>query len=148
MHRLVLGLLLLLGAVNANAFDFQRYSGCTDPDGNDVLTVLSSTEQVAIAYIDPTYGPVILFDWKEARIRSQELVDFIYLHECAHHALGHLYRTQEEFDKMKGSIEQEADCYAKRHFIRRFGVDAYKRVLKEVEEAHGWGRRLQIEMCR
>ncbi len=51
--------------------------------------------------------PVILWNKKTNQQLSTTDQIFIYLHECAHHTLGHLYRLP-----YTPTVELEADCWA------------------------------------
>lgn len=59
-------------------------------------------------------GPMMIFNLKRLARLSKASRTFFVMHECGHHALGHLYfRARGRF------AEQEADCYAIRTLIRQ-----------------------------
>ncbi|MBX9926288.1 MAG: hypothetical protein K2Y05_08015 [Hyphomicrobiaceae bacterium] len=57
-------------------------------------------------------GPVIKVDPSIMQTLPASLQTFFALHECAHHALGHLFAPTTESEK-------EADCWAMKEGVRR-----------------------------
>lgn len=79
--------------------------GCADFRGRPVQTYESSgLGDVARSEL---YGriPVITVDKEVMASLSGKLQIFFYLHECAHHVLGHMYAPE-------ANSENEADCWS------------------------------------
>lgn len=137
--KILLAIGLLFLSTTANAFDFNKFSFC-----EGVKTVVGRTN-VASAFIDPQHGPVIMFHWNAARTLPRDVLEFIYLHECAHHKLGHvqsLYKSPQQ--------EDDADCYARKEFIRKRGASVYNTLLPKFYRWHlhdRW-RTVKLNACR
>lgn len=80
---------------------------CRDRDDRPIPSVVDNTMADAGEAIERDGHPIILWNARRnARLSETEQI-FIYLHECAHHVLGHLYhRGTEAHDEL------EADCWA------------------------------------
>ncbi|MBU2582212.1 MAG: hypothetical protein KJ622_10880 [Alphaproteobacteria bacterium] len=99
-----------------------RPMSCTDFRGRSVLALnVSDLGDVGRAWVVNTV-PYILVDPEVMRRLPADLQIFFYVHECAHHALGHWYNPSPESEK-------EADCWAIRYgrqegiFMRQTVVD-------------------------
>ncbi len=79
--------------------------GCADFRGRPVQTY--ETSGLGDVARSTLYGriPVITVDKEVMASLSGKLQIFFYLHECAHHALGHMFAPQPESEK-------EADCWS------------------------------------
>ncbi len=79
--------------------------GCADFRGRPVQTY--QTSGLGDAARSQLYGriPVITLDIEVMASLSGKLQIFFYLHECAHHVLGHMYAPKPE-------SENEADCWS------------------------------------
>lgn len=78
---------------------------CTDFRGRSVLALqVSDLGDVGRAWVINTV-PYILLDPEVLRTLPRPLQIFFYVHECAHHRLGHWYNPT-------GNSEKEADCWA------------------------------------
>ncbi len=78
---------------------------CTDFRGRSVVSLqVSQLGDVGRAWVVNTV-PYILLDPELMRPLPKTLQVFFYLHECAHHVLGHWYNPT-------GSSENDADCWA------------------------------------
>lgn len=78
---------------------------CTDFRGRTVLALkVSNLGDVGRAWVVNTV-PYILLDPELMRRLPKPLQIFFYVHECAHHKLGHWYNPT-------GKSEKEADCWA------------------------------------
>lgn len=140
MKKLLLGLGLLILSTTASAFDVTKFSSC-----KGVQTVIGQTTTVASAFIHPELGPVIMFHWDAARTFPRDVLEFIYLHECAHHKFGHvqaLYKSPNQ--------EDEADCYARKEFTRRHGVAIYNNLFPKFYRwhLHSRWRNVKLNACR
>lgn len=79
-------------------------------------------------------GPMMIFNLKRLARLSKASRTFFVMHECGHHALGHLYfRTRGRF------AEQEADCYAIRTLIRQ-GTFTLKDVSDVQKDMHRFAK--------
>jgi len=78
---------------------------CTDFRGRSVLALqVSDLGDVGRAWVVNTV-PYILMDPEVMRTLPNALQIFFYIHECAHHALGHWYNPS-------ANSENDADCWA------------------------------------
>lgn len=78
---------------------------CTDFRGRPVVSLkVSDLGDVGRAWVVNTV-PYILVDPELMRTLPKPLQVFFYLHECAHHVLGHWYNPTR-------SSENDADCWA------------------------------------
>ena len=79
--------------------------GCADFRGRPVQTY--KTSGLGDVARSTLYGriPVITLDTEVMASLSGKLQIFFYLHECAHHVLGHMFAPQPE-------SENEADCWS------------------------------------
>lgn len=79
--------------------------GCADFRGRPVQTY--ETAGLGDVARSELYGriPVITLDTEVMASLSGKLQIFFYLHECAHHALGHMYAPEP-------NSENEADCWS------------------------------------
>lgn len=78
---------------------------CTDFRGREVLALkVFNLGDVGRAWVVNTV-PYILLDPEVMRPLPKPLQIFFYVHECAHHALGHWYNPSR-------NSEKEADCWA------------------------------------
>jgi hypothetical protein len=88
------------------------YDGCTNRQGRPIVGIVSdSLPHAGWATVQRDGTPVIY--WNPKRQYSPQGVTqvFLYLHECAHHALGHVYRWPESLDETK-LFERQADCWS------------------------------------
>ena len=79
--------------------------GCADFRGRPVQTY--ETSGLGDVARSTLYGriPVITLDTEVMASLSGKLQIFFYLHECAHHVLGHMFAPQPDSEK-------EADCWS------------------------------------
>jgi hypothetical protein len=99
-------LALAIFAVNAQAQ--VPFEACRDRDNRLIPGVVDNTMAYAgIATVQNDH-PVILWNAHSNGRLSQTEQIFIYLHECAHHTLGHLYHHA----SVDARDELEADCWA------------------------------------
>ena len=145
MKKFLAGLCLLFVATSANAFDFKRHSGCTDDQGRLTKTVIKSEPLTGSAYMDVYHGPVIAIDGITARTYSAEVIDFVYLHECAHHKLGHVKRPVPFFTSTNTNREIAADCWARDEYIKRHGKESFDAMLEEALPLNGEWRNNRIK---
>lgn len=81
---------------------------CKDFRGRSVLALeVSDLGDVGRAWVVNTV-PYILLDPEVLRTLPKPLQQFFYMHECAHHVLGHWYNPTR-------NSEKEADCWAVAH---------------------------------
>ena len=82
------------------------YDGCVDFCGQPVASILDySIDDVAVARIEQGQA-VIRYNPNALAQMSGPTRRFFYVHECAHHALGHTVQHPSL------SNEKEADCWA------------------------------------
>ncbi len=90
------------------------FDGCLDIRGMPVASIPNNNlSDVAMAVLSPKDEPVIIYNplalsWSQPQTRL-----FFYYHECAHHALGHV------FISLPLRREQEADCWAIQTLYKR-----------------------------
>ena len=82
------------------------FDGCFDIRGAPVASIASPVNDVAKAGLGPTGNPVIYYNPNVLRWMAPETRLFWYGHECAHHALGHLFGSAHPLH-----AEQQADCW-------------------------------------
>jgi hypothetical protein len=91
------------------------YQGCTTPNGQPIPSIAdTSVSDIAISMNHPQYGPIIVYNPIVANRFSRQFGTFFYMHECAHHVLGHTYSPQRGM-----GVEQQADCWAIRMLVGR-----------------------------
>jgi hypothetical protein len=83
------------------------FEACRDRDNRPIPGVVDNTMTHAGVATVQNGHPVILWNSHTNGRLSQTEQLYIYLHECAHHALGHLYHTG-----VDARNEREADCWA------------------------------------
>jgi hypothetical protein len=83
------------------------FNVCQDRQGNVIPGVVDNSLPYAGVATEQSGRPVILWNRKSNAVLSPTEQIFIYLHECAHHTLGHLYRQP-----YTPAVELEADCWA------------------------------------
>ena len=83
------------------------FNACLDRNGKVIPGVADNKMEWAGVATVQDGAPVILWNYKQNRHLPQAEQVFIYLHECAHHTLGHLYRSS-----VDPAGELEADCWA------------------------------------
>jgi len=83
------------------------FEACRDRDDRLIPGVVDNTTSYAGLATHRDGRPVIVWNAKANRHLSDTEQIFIYLHECAHHRLGHLYLRGDD-----RRYEQEADCWS------------------------------------
>jgi hypothetical protein len=83
------------------------FDACRDRQDRVIQGVVDNTVPYAGVATIRDSTPVILWNHKVNRHLPRTEQIFIYLHECAHHNLGHLYRYPYD-----AGAELEADCWA------------------------------------
>ncbi len=83
------------------------FNACLDRRGQVIPGVADNTIPWAGVATIRNGTPVILWNAKNNQHLSQTEQIFIYLHECAHHSLGHVYESN-----YTPAVELEADCWA------------------------------------
>lgn len=144
--RSLIALILYLSFSSSNAVVLPTYAGCTTPSGQQILTLIGVTNDIASAYKDDVHGPVILLDWRYVRTLPTEVLKFIYLHECGHHQLGHV-EEHSNGRKLPPGAEYDADCYAKREYVTEYGEEAFNNLLIELETINTKQRNKLIQQC-
>lgn len=104
---LLAGALVLLGARQAGAQ--VPYSACLDRHGQVIPAVVDNNMYWAGVARLRNGSPVILWNAKANQVLPDYVQMFIYLHECAHHLLGHVYQSGDANGRER---EDEADCWA------------------------------------
>jgi hypothetical protein len=83
------------------------FDACLDRDNRPIPGVVDNSITYAAVATEQNGRPVILWNARENGRLSRTEQLFIYLHECAHHTLGHLYLGNDD-----ARHELEADCWA------------------------------------
>jgi hypothetical protein len=83
------------------------YDACLDRNGQVIPGVVDNSMPYSGVATEQEGKPVILWNQKTNQVVSPTEQISIYLHECAHHTLGHLYRRP-----YTPAVELEADCWA------------------------------------
>jgi hypothetical protein len=83
------------------------YDACLDRQGQVIPGVVDNTMPYAGVATEQNGKPVILWNQKTNQLLSTTEQIFVYLHECAHHTLGHV-----RGDSYTPAVELEADCWA------------------------------------
>ncbi len=104
---LALAALALPGVLGAQV----PYDGCVDRLGRPIEGVVDNQLGWAGTAAMREGRPVILWNEKALGTASGPMRLFVYLHECAHHALGHLWKLP------SARNEEEADCWAYRLLV-------------------------------
>jgi len=103
---------LALFAQSALAYAQGPYFTCVNFNGTKVAQVMDSTiPDGAMAF---PHQAVIRFNPAAMNNMPPVVRDFVYAHECAHHALGHTV--------IKPNSEPEADCWAIKMLVFKFGL--------------------------
>jgi hypothetical protein len=89
------------------AFAQVPFNACLDRQGQVIPGVADNTIPWAGVATVRNGTPVILWNAKNNQHLPQTEQIFIYLHECAHHTLGHVYQSN-----YTPAVELEADCWA------------------------------------
>ncbi len=90
------------------------FDGCLDIRGRPVASIPNNNlNDVAVAMLSPNDEPLILYNPYTLSWLQPQTQQFFYYHECAHHALGHV------FISIPTRREQEADCWAMRTLYER-----------------------------
>ena len=86
-----------------------RYAGCVDIRGREVAAVVDSQiPDVARAFVDQQSGqPLVAYNPAIMGMLAPETQLFFFVHECAHHVIGHAVGLA-----TPRTMEQEADCWA------------------------------------
>jgi hypothetical protein len=104
--RIPCSLALALVTLAAMAQAQVPFDACRDRHDRPIPRVVDNSMEYAGLATMQNGHPVILWNARENGRLSQTEQLFIYLHECAHHTLGHLYRAVEARNEL------EADCWA------------------------------------
>ncbi|MEA2723757.1 MAG: hypothetical protein QOH59_1528 [Gemmatimonadales bacterium] len=107
-----LGIGMSMGSMTVSSFSLPAqaqipFSACIDRQGAVIPGVVDNTMEWAGVATEREGKPVILWNKRgNQRLSTTEQI-FIYLHECAHHTLGHIHRQP-----YTPAVELEADCWA------------------------------------
>lgn len=125
--------LMLLGPV---AHAQVPFNACVDREDRPIQGLVDNTIPYAgIATIDVDGAPVIFYNQKSMSQATEDARHFVYLHECGHHALRHVWKDPSRLHEM------EADCWAIQYmvehgYLRGRHVD---RLQTELGSARGLG---------
>jgi len=116
---------------------------------NDTLNDVAFSDLLRHRGVD--VGPMIILNTKLLNKLKKPSRQFFIAHECAHHALGHLY-----FRRSNEQAEQQADCHALRTLIRRSGftlkdieaVQSDMRIFGRASHSHLKGNERAIELMK
>ena len=148
--RLLLPLLLLASPLPAQV----PFDACRDRNDQVIAGIADNTTDHAAFATIRDGRPLIIWNANANRHLSDTEQIFIYLHECAHHRLGHLHIHGDD-----RRLEQEADCWAIQlmvdgGMIKGRHLASLERSRRRVEgddthlggEAHVWSLRRCLEM--
>ncbi len=95
-----------LGLISFFAFACSTVAQCVDARGIPVTLVRNDRlNDVAMASLGPRGEPIVQYNPRVLSMMALQTQRFFYMHECGHHALGHVLR------RIPMGIEQEADCF-------------------------------------
>ena len=112
------------------------FTACLDREDQPIRGVIDNNlPWVGVATVTVDGTPVIFYNARLLGQASQEARHFVYLHECGHHALRHVWKDP---SRMR---EAEADCWAVQYmvehgYIKRRNID---RLQAEIGSARGIG---------
>jgi hypothetical protein len=112
------------------------FNACVDREDRPIVGVVDNAlpyDGVATIRMDGT--PVIFYNQKSLTQTTQEVKHFVYLHECGHHALRHVWKDPSRVREM------EADCWAIQYlvehgYVKRRHID---RLQSEIGTSRGIG---------
>jgi len=138
---LVILLSVIVSSANAAYINGPKLPACVDSDGNRVQLLEENSDVPSPAYSTIRGGvPLIIFN--DALLGTipdtRSFIGFVYLHECGHHALGHILHPSHSVAEGKKE-ELEADCYAAR--VMRKIDDKHKNFLdirQVIQEVDTW----------
>lgn len=107
MHRFFIALAVASGIAPLRAQSQVPFDACRDRRDSVIQGVVDNSIPYAGVATEQAGKPVIIWNQRTNRLLSTTEQIFIYLHECAHHTLGHLHRTP-----YTPAVELEADCWA------------------------------------
>lgn len=114
-HRIVLFLIFAL----PTAASGQSFTGCFDFRGIPVATYMDpQLNDAAFATLAANGAPVILVNPAVMSRFSPLTQQWVYFHECGHHALAHVIRN------IPFAQEQEADCFGIITFVQQGATHA------------------------
>lgn len=90
------------------------YQQCLDRLERPIEWVVDNTLPYAgVATVTPDGTPVIIYNQKSLKRASPQARQFVYLHECGHHALRHVWKDPSRLREM------EADCWAIQQMVEQ-----------------------------
>lgn len=122
---------------------------CKDIEGSIVYVIFSnnlSFDPLAGSTMDEIGFPVIIFNplalENISNVNHAQM--FVFFHECGHHRLGHVKRYT---TGPKRKLEHDADCYAVRKFIQKYGKQLFFRALEDLRTINSPFRESLILSC-
>jgi hypothetical protein len=112
------------------------FDPCVDREAQPIRGVVDNTLPYAGAATVALDGePVIVYNKSSLSRSSPQVRRFIYLHECGHHALRHVWKDASRLREM------EADCWAIQHMVEQGLVEERKvdELQAEIGVARGIG---------
>jgi hypothetical protein len=114
---------------------FAGLPACRTQDGQSVDMVNATAQELkvlGIAHSTAMLGnydkPLILLDLESLIKLPISYQMFVYLHECAHHQLGHVSKENRIMEMTMGKVnierEDEADCVGIKRLVKELGADA------------------------
>ncbi len=111
------------------------FNACLDRRDQPIQAVVDNTLPYAgVATITGDGVPVILYNKQALRRSSPQARHFVYLHECGHHALRHVWKDPSRLREM------EADCWAVQQMVEQGLIK--KRKVDELQAEIGMSRGL------
>lgn len=147
---LLAGALQLFGAGRARAQ--VPYSACLDRHGQVIPAVVDNDMYWAGVAKLQNGSPVILWNAKANQALPDYVQMFIYLHECAHHLLGHVHQSGDANGRER---EDEADCWAIQLLVdggilKSSHIEALEQSLRSTpqDKDHRGGQELIVSLAR
>ncbi len=153
--RLVLAALLVVALAPPGAGPAAAqvpYSACLDRHGQVIPAVVNNDMYWSGVAKLQNGSPVILWNAKANQALPDFVQMFIYLHECAHHLLGHVYQSGDANGRKR---EDEADCWAIQLLVdggilKVSHIDALEQALRNTpqDKDHRGGQDLILSLAR
>lgn len=155
--RAAITTIALAAAIGGTAHAQIPIDPCLDRENQPIKGVVDNSlpyNGVATIAFDGT--PVIIYNQSSLSRSSRQAKVFVYLHECGHHALRHVWKNPSQLREM------EADCWAIQHMVAQGlikerkvdelqaeigvarGIGSLKGCLEVKTDADLWRRRLDL----
>lgn len=140
-------------SIESNDPDFDKTT-CTDIDNKNVRIMLTFElpPEMGAAAVLYKGNPIVFFSMSlltELPATNHAAV-FVLLHECGHQSIGHSkrYSNSTLTPEQLVTIEHEADCYAVKHYVARYGTTMLNKALDDLHKLVSVDRKKAILSCR